>query len=171
MLLADMHDTVNAMTAFVTVLMTAVPIIVAAIVKILLELEKLRKQTENTFHGQLGRGFIEARQKGCLAIVDGQMVVSGEARLIFCYIQERLVSVYEKAKKVKGSIPTDDELGFAMEQDRSLQDWIIANACETLRLKAYGCLAVACAMIREYVPEAKYTRPPSDLMDKETVTP
>lgn len=127
--------------------LVAVSIMVPILVRFWRELVQMRTGYAKVWTGIVQRGFVEAQTLGHLKHICDSWVVSASARLMYASIAPDLQRLYGQIRQRLGRSPTDDELGWEIEQKH--QKWMLANACPGLGLNEHGCLAIAGIIARE----------------------
>lgn len=135
-------------------LISALSLFIPVLVKALFDLKRLRSDYKNIWHGIVARGYVEAISLGHLVMKDGQWHVSEEARNHYGPIAPQLRTIRHNLKVKMGREPSDDELTWAVEQDASLQQWMVDNGCPALGINQHGCLAIACIISVSAPPPA-----------------
>ncbi len=131
------------------IIVTAFTALAPILMKILDDLRKLRANNDTLWLGLVARGFVEAQKCGYLRLDAGVWIVAEKARSVYAEIQPRLQVLCVVLRKKHEREPTDAEVGWSVESNKDLQQWLIDHACPKLGLNQHGCIAIAAVLARE----------------------
>lgn len=117
------------------------------------EYEKLKDEQRQIWLGVVARGFLEAQKGGFLTLKDSEWLLTQDVREVYSEIHSKLRGIYRVLKRRWEREPTDAEIGYYVEVDKDLQQWMLEYGCPQLGLNQYGCLAVAAVYSREKTPQ------------------
>lgn len=110
---------------------------------------KLREDYKRIWLGIVARGFLEAQKSGFLSLDGETWNTTDEVREVYSEIRLRLRVIYRILKRRLDREPTDAELGWYIELDEGIQQWMFSNGCPQLGLNQHGCIALAAVIARE----------------------
>ena len=131
----------------VAAVITALSLLVPAIVKLLFDLRRLRADYAIVWRGLVARGFLEAEYLKHLTFAETCWIVSSNARSVYEPIAGKLKWLHKGLVQRLGYEPSEDVLAMGIE--REFQAWMLRNACPRLRVNTHGCLAIALVIARE----------------------
>lgn len=114
---------------------------------------KLRDEQRQIWLGTMARGFLEAQSRDFIVYQSGSWYLGADVREVYAPVHDRLRGVYRTLKRRWEREPTDAEIGYYVEVDKDLRQWMLEYGCPQLGLNQYGCLAVAAVYSREKTPQ------------------
>lgn len=109
---------------------------------------KLQFEYNRAWKGIVARGFLEALDSSHMYQDGvGGFIISDVAKALF---GDKIFEFRKLRKDLSielGHEPSIEALGWAIEQ--KYQTWLVEVVCPTLKVRQYGCIAIACVLARE----------------------
>lgn len=126
----------------------ALAMLIPILVKAFRDIRNNDRKFDRLWHGIIARGYVEAQKCGHLTRLDnGTWHIADPVKAVYGAIGKELRTLYRELKTRLNRPPTNYEYSWAIEEDPTLQIWMVENACPKLGLNQHGCLAIAFVIV------------------------